>query len=308
MPKIKLDQKIILEFNRVYIYSTISDACNRAFTLNVSGQFMFRAVDWSDATIGVVLLILTLIMLSACFFTLVRTLYSVMRGPILALVTKFINANFPGKLAYFTGYLAILIGTGVTMIIQSSSVFTSALTPLVGLGILSLERMYPLTLGANLGTTFTAVIIALSQDAEDMHVAFHVALCHVFFNISGVLLFYPVPMTRLPIKMAKFLGNETAKYRWFAITYMLLVFVAFPAVIFGLSSISWIALTCVTVPFILVVTCIMIINCFQKKRPDILPVQLRTWTALPVWLRSLEPYDNRVRNIVSWCRCFRQGQ
>lgn len=268
---------------------------------------MFRVVDWSDATVGVVLLILTLILLSACFFTLVRTLYSVMRGPILALVTKFINANFPGKLAYFTGYLAILIGTGVTMIIQSSSVFTSALTPLVGLGILSLERMYPLTLGANLGTTFTAVIIALSQDAEDMPVAFHVALCHVFFNVSGVLLFYPVPITRIPIKMAKFLGNETAKYRWFAIAYMLLVFVAFPAVIFGLSSISGIALTCVTVPFILVAACILIINCVQKKRPDILPVQLRTWTALPVWLRSLEPYDNRIRKIVYCCKCFRQG-
>ncbi|XP_060560036.1 sodium-dependent phosphate transport protein 2B-like [Ruditapes philippinarum] len=155
-------------------------------------QFLFESVSWSDTTIGIVLLIFTLIILSACFFTLVRTLYSVMRGPILALIRKFINSDFPGIFRYLTGYIAILIGTGVTMVIQSSSVFTSALTPLVGIGILSLERMYPLTLGANLGTTFTAIIIALSQNADDMPIAFHVALRHVFFNISGVLLYYPI--------------------------------------------------------------------------------------------------------------------
>jgi sodium-dependent phosphate cotransporter len=70
-------------------------------------------------------------------------------------IKKFVNADFPGRWKYFTGYLAILIGAAFTIVIQSSSVFTSALTPLVGLGVIDLERMYPLTLGSNIGTTFT---------------------------------------------------------------------------------------------------------------------------------------------------------
>ena len=42
----------------------------------------------------------------------------------------------------------------MTILVQSSSVFTSAITPLVGLGVISLERMFPLTLGSNIGQYF----------------------------------------------------------------------------------------------------------------------------------------------------------
>ena len=39
----------------------------------------------------------------------------------------------------------------MTILVQSSSVFTSSITPLVGLGVISIDRMYPLTLGSNIG-------------------------------------------------------------------------------------------------------------------------------------------------------------
>ena len=55
------------------------------------------------------------------------------------------------------------------MLVQSSSIFTSALTPLVGVGILHLDRMYPLTLGANIGTTFTAILASLAADRRVFH-------------------------------------------------------------------------------------------------------------------------------------------
>jgi len=48
---------------------------------------------------------------------------------------------FPGFLA---GYLAMLAGAVLTVVVQSSSVFTSTLTPLVGVGVISIERVYPL--------------------------------------------------------------------------------------------------------------------------------------------------------------------
>ena len=43
------------------------------------------------------------------------------------------------------------LGAVITFVIQSSSVFTSTLTPLVGTGVFSIERAYVLTLGANIG-------------------------------------------------------------------------------------------------------------------------------------------------------------
>ena len=49
-------------------------------------------------------------------------------------------------------YLSMLFGIGLTIMVQSSSITTSTFTPLVGLDIISLEQMLPLTLGANIGT------------------------------------------------------------------------------------------------------------------------------------------------------------
>lgn len=57
-----------------------------------------------------------------------------------------LNAKIP-YLPWITGYIAILVGAIVTFLVQSSSVFTSALTPLVGIGVITVERTYPLTLG-----------------------------------------------------------------------------------------------------------------------------------------------------------------
>ena len=80
-------------------------------------------------------------------------LSSIFKGPTGKLLTKWVNADLPGFARHFTGYLAILIGTGFTVIIQSSSVFTSTLVPLVGMGLVTIERVFPLTLGSNIGIT-----------------------------------------------------------------------------------------------------------------------------------------------------------
>ena len=47
----------------------------------------------------------------------------------------------------------IIFGAMVTLLIQSSSILTATITPLVGAGFLTLEKAYPLTLGANIGNT-----------------------------------------------------------------------------------------------------------------------------------------------------------
>mmetsp|Transcript_68766 Transcript_68766/g.143612 ORF Transcript_68766/g.143612 Transcript_68766/m.143612 type:complete len:595 (+) Transcript_68766:81-1865(+) len=131
------------------------------------------------------------------------------------------------------GYLAILIGTGITIVVQSSSVTTSALTPLVGLGILPLSNMFPLTLGANIGTCSTSVLAALASMKAN---AMTIALCHLTFNVVGIVIFYPLPqMRRIPIYLASLAGMYASVYRWFPAAYIVFVYVALPLVALGVG-------------------------------------------------------------------------
>lgn len=102
-----------------------------------------------------------------------------------------VSARIIYKATDLNGYLTILMGVGLTAIVQSSSVTTSALVPLCGIGLLRLEQMYALTLGANVGTTLTAVMAALVATGTG---ALQVALSHVLFNVTGVILWYPIPV------------------------------------------------------------------------------------------------------------------
>lgn len=78
-------------------------------------------------------------------------------GQIANVIRTTLNAKVP-YVPWITGYLALVVGAVMTFLVQSSSVFTSTLTPLVGLGVISVERVYPLTLGSNIGTTTTALL------------------------------------------------------------------------------------------------------------------------------------------------------
>ena len=260
------------------------------------------SAEWSDTTVGIVLLVIALLILCACLVAIVKILHSLLRGQMAVVIRKFVNADFPGYCSYFTGYLAIFIGAGLTILVQSSSIFTSSVTPLVGMGVISLERMYPLTLGSNIGTTGTGILAAFAQDDERIKPALQIALCHLFFNISAILVFYPIPKFRPPIKVAKWLGCQTAKYRWFALAYLIVFFFLLPAAGFGLSLISWIALAAVFIPLFLLLIIILVIKLFQRKCPTVLPKQLRNWKWLPKILRSLEPYDRLF--ITLSCNCF----
>lgn len=188
----------------------------------------------------------------------------------------------------------------MTILVQSSSVFTSTLTPLVGLGVISIERMYPLTLGSNIGTTATTMLAAFAaKDNRTNNI--QIALCHLFFNIFGISLFYPIPfMRKLPIKGAKALGNTTAKYRWFALAYLIVVFLFAPLILLGLSF-NTIAFGIFFGLFVVVLVFVAVINIMQNKCKDRLPKKLQTWDFLPLPLHSLKPYDAIFTKAYAWC-------
>uniref|UniRef100_A0A8C1GG01 Solute carrier family 34 member 2a n=1 Tax=Cyprinus carpio TaxID=7962 RepID=A0A8C1GG01_CYPCA len=224
-------------------------------------------------------------------------------GQVAVVINKIMNTDFPFPFAWLTGYIAIVVGAGMTFIVQSSSVFTSAITPLVGIGVIKLERAYPLSLGSNIGTTTTAILAAMASPVEKLGNSLQIALVHLFFNLSGIVLWYPIPFTRLPIRMAKALGQLTAQYRWFSGFYIIACFFAFPLLVFGLSLAGWQVLVGVLVPIVAVLIFVIIVNILQKHKPQWLPSVLRSWDFLPQWAHSLEPWDRVVTIMAARCCC-----
>lgn len=260
----------------------------------------------SEAAVGGILLFCSLTILLLSITLMVKVLQDLFKGAAAKVVCKLLNANFPGCLSWATGYFAILIGCFFTILVQSSSVFTSVVTPLVGAGLITVERMFPLTLGANIGTTVTSILAAFTNEPEGLQDALQLALVHLMFNLFGIAIWYPVPlMRRAPIWLAKFLCITTAEYRWFPMAYLLFMFLVFPVAIFGLSLAGLEVLLGVLIPIIIFIIVLVVINVIQAKKPHWLPEKLRTWDRLPLWMHSLEPCD---KLFTRCCRCKCCGQ
>merc|ERR1711998_589275 len=92
----------------------------------------------SDGAAGVIILIVALTILCVTLFLIVYTLKSLLKGRIAVWLHKSVNGNVPDlkcggatiPMGWVSGYISILVGLGVTICVQSSSITTSALTPL----------------------------------------------------------------------------------------------------------------------------------------------------------------------------------
>lgn len=265
-------------------------------------QHIFVNSNLTDLLVGVILLVASLLVLCGCLVVIVKLLGSVLEGQVAVIIKKTINTDFPFPFAWLTGYLAILVGAVMTFIVQSSSVFTSTLTPLIGIGVITIERAYPLTLGANIGTTTTAIMAALASPGSTLKSSLQIALCHFFFNITGILLWYPIPFSRLPIRLAKGLGSISAKYRWFAIIYLVVLFFLIPLTVFGLSLAGWPVLVGVGAPIVFVLLLVVVLTLLQSRCPHVLPKKLQTWNFLSLGMHLLKVWNYLVSFYRSYCQ------
>jgi sodium-dependent phosphate cotransporter len=129
--------------------------------------------------------------------------------------------------------LSIIYGMLMTIAVQSSSIVTSTLTPLVALDIITLEQMLPLTLGANIGTTCTAFIASVVSGSQD---AIQVSICHLLFNIIGIAIWFPIPFMRaVPLAWARLMGEYVSAFPWFGVFYIAVAFVALPIALYFCS-------------------------------------------------------------------------
>ena len=174
----------------------------------------------SANALGAILLIagLGLIFLSLAFIT--KNMKQVLAGRI--------ERSMNEVLARGGGVPAMVVGLIMTVAVQSSSITTSILIPIIAAGVLTLQNAYPITLGANVGTTVTALLASLATDRPE---ALAIALTHTLFNLTGILLFYPLPQLRhLPIKAAERLSEVAVGNRVLAVGYVIGIFIIGPLI------------------------------------------------------------------------------
>jgi len=151
----------------------------------------------------------------------VRTMRTAMESRVEAYVTKALGRSV---------LLAMLVGVVVTVMVQSSSITTSLLVPLAGAGILTVHQAFPVTVGANIGTTITALLASLAVSGEHALAGLTIALVHLLFNVTGTVMILPLPVTRrLPIRAAQRLAEVAARSRKWALMYVIGLFYALPA-------------------------------------------------------------------------------
>ena len=171
---------------------------------------------------GAVLILASALMIFYALAMLVRTLRGAMTGKAHGMIQAALGRH---------GLISMTLGMLITMAVQSSSITTSLLVPLGGAGVITVEQAFPVTLGANLGTTFTAMLASLATSGANAGAGVTIAVVHVLFNLAGTLLFYPIRALRLiPVRAAERLAGVAAESRKWAIVYVIFLFYVVPGI------------------------------------------------------------------------------
>jgi sodium-dependent phosphate cotransporter len=154
-------------------------------------------------------------------FAALRFLVLLLKG----LVLRRVEALFD-QVIFKNAGRAMLFGLLVTVLVQSSSITTSLAVPLAAAGILTLEQIFPYTLGANVGTTVTAILASLAVGEVS---AVSVAFAHMLFNVFGICLIWPLrPLRRLPIALSVRLTRFALRNRVIPVAWVIFFFYILP--------------------------------------------------------------------------------
>ncbi|MCE2707290.1 MAG: Na/Pi symporter [Bacteroidota bacterium] len=150
--------------------------------------------------------------------------------------SSFVKNSFKdiNKVIFQKTGLGFFYGLFFTAAIQSSTVTTCLVVPLVASKKVSVRKAFPFIVGANIGTTITAVIASIYKPEA----AIALALVHVLFNSVGALVFLPfAAIRRIPVGLANFMGKASTSYRVVVFAYILLTFFILPLVLIYLNKI-----------------------------------------------------------------------
>jgi len=98
------------------------------------------------------------------------------------------TSNFVRFLEYTSNiYIAIVVGFILSILAQSSSVVTGVFLIFATQGYLTFYQAFAMILGANVGTTTTALLASAVTGKQGKRIA----VAHVLFNVVGMILFIP---------------------------------------------------------------------------------------------------------------------
>ena len=210
---------LVSGFGGVTYSSPLKTSLKVAFQPVVDGSEMLFETPRAQ---GVLIIILSGVLIVAALLLLVKAMRSAMQSRVEVYITQFLGQN---------AMLSILVGIIVTIMVQSSSITTSLLVPLAGAGLITLVQAFPITLGANIGTTVTALLASMAASGENAQSGVVIALVHFLFNITGTVMVYPVPAIRnLPLAAAARFADFAVRSRKWAVAYILFLFYGLPAV------------------------------------------------------------------------------
>ncbi len=176
-----------------------------------------ESLGWESAE-GAILLTLGIGLIFVALWMITRQMKRVMSGRMENAINSILGRG--------AGSAALLVGIVMTISVQSSSITTSILVPLVAAGVLSIQNAFPVTLGANIGTTITALLASIAADSND---ALIIALAHVTFNVMGILLIYPWPPIRqIPLRLAAATATAATRRKSLVAAYVVGLFVIVP--------------------------------------------------------------------------------
>lgn len=156
-------------------------------------------------------------------FLVVKVMRSLVRTRVELLVTNVLGSS---------AVLSMLVGVAVTVMVQSSSITTSLLVPLAAAGMLRLEQALPITIGANVGTTVTALLAALAVSGPNAIYGLEIALVHLLFNLTGTVMIYPLEITRnVPLRGARYLTTLALRSRKLTLVWIAALFYGVPALL-----------------------------------------------------------------------------
>jgi len=177
----------------------------------------------------ILMLVLSILILFFCLYFIVKLMKALVVKKVEAVLDDVLRKN---------ALIGIIGGVVFTAIIQSSSVTTSLLVPLVAAGVITVETAFPITIGANIGTTGTAILASFASAAATGNVsAIIIAFVHFLFNLAGAIFIYPIRVFRnVPINLAKALGDLAQRKRGYAIIYVLGLFFFVPTLLILISK------------------------------------------------------------------------
>jgi len=176
----------------------------------------------------ILMLVLSVVILFFCLYFIVKLMKALVVKKVEAVLDEVLRKN---------AIIGIIAGVVFTTIVQSSSVTTSLLVPLVAAGVITMEVAFPITIGANIGTTGTAILASFASAAATGNVAaIVIAFVHFLFNLIGALFIYPIKIFRkVPISLANSLGDLAHRKRGYAIAYVLGLFFVVPSLLIIIS-------------------------------------------------------------------------